>query len=88
MLSKQHRRLVKKSVPVAELRRFFSIGRKRAKAMGRDVQQDVMLENIKALLDDKVDGALRAVAATMPLEELQRIEKSLPMKSGKLSNLT
>ncbi|MGQ9607794.1 MAG: SPFH domain-containing protein, partial [bacterium] len=67
--------LGEKSVPLAELRRFFSIGRKRAKAMGRDVQQDVMLENIKALLDDKVDGALRAVAATMPLEELQKDRK-------------
>ena len=64
--------LGQKTVPVPELKRFFSIGRRRPKPGEKKAEQDVMIENIKALLDDKVDGALRAVAATMELEELQR----------------
>ncbi|HGE69445.1 TPA: hypothetical protein ENX78_01335, partial [Candidatus Poribacteria bacterium] len=64
--------LGQKTVPVPELKRFFSIGRRRPKPGEKKAEQDVMLENIKALLDDKVDGALRAVAATMDLDELQR----------------
>jgi uncharacterized membrane protein YqiK len=67
--------LGERTVPVQELRRTLSIGRRRQGASrpgGKEAQQDLMLENIKALLDDKVDGALRAVAATMDLEELQK----------------
>ncbi|MBD3181719.1 hypothetical protein GF312_05465, partial [Candidatus Poribacteria bacterium] len=66
--------LGERTVPPQELRRFLSIGRRRqgASGTGREAEQDLLLENIKALLDDKVDGALRAVAATMTLEELQK----------------
>ena len=67
--------LGERTVPAQELRRFLSIGRRRQmppRTGGREAEQDLMLENIKALLDDKVDGALRAVAATMTLEDLQK----------------
>jgi uncharacterized membrane protein YqiK len=65
--------LGQKTVPVAQLRGIFRIGRKKTVKPGqRDVEQDLMLENIKLLLEDKVDGALRSVAATMELEELQK----------------
>ncbi|MFC1714748.1 hypothetical protein ACFL6S_13865, partial [Candidatus Poribacteria bacterium] len=73
--------LGERAVPVRELRRALSIGRRRQPPArpgggGPEGKQDVMLENIKALLDDKVDGALRAVAATMELEQLQKDRKS------------
>ena len=69
--------LGERTVPVQELRRALSIGRRQQPPPrpggGKEAQQrDLMIENIKALLDDKVDGALRAVAATMMLEELQK----------------
>ncbi|MDQ1328153.1 MAG: Flotillin family protein, partial [Candidatus Poribacteria bacterium] len=65
--------LGQKTIPVAQLRGLFSIGRRKTVKPGqRDVEQDVMLENIKNLLADKVDGALRSVAATMELEDLQK----------------
>ncbi|HGJ64402.1 TPA: flotillin family protein [bacterium] len=64
--------LGQKTLPVSQQKSLFSIGRRKQRPGAKDVEQDVMLENIKALLDDKVDGALRAVAATMKLEELQK----------------
>lgn len=71
--------LGERTMPVRELRRALSIGRRRQPpgrpGGGPERGEDVILENIKALLDDKVDGALRAVAATMELEELQRNRK-------------
>jgi len=64
--------LGQKTIPVSQQKSLFSIGRRKQRPGAKDVEQDVMLENIKLLLDDKVDGALRAVAATMELEELQK----------------
>ncbi|MEK7399777.1 MAG: SPFH domain-containing protein, partial [Candidatus Poribacteria bacterium] len=64
--------LGQKTVPVTELRSLFRIGRRKPKPGEKQVEQDVMLENVKSLLEDKVDGALRSVAATMELEELQK----------------
>ena len=72
--------LGERATPTRELRKSLSIGRRRQPpnrtGSGPEAIQDVMLENIKALLDDKVDGALRAVAATMELEELQKDRKA------------
>ena len=66
--------LGQRTAPVNEPRRFFRFRRRPRPGTKepQQVQQDMMLENIRALLEDKVDGALRAVAATMQLEELQR----------------